>query len=245
MGLARQLLGEGPQDARPGLDEDDPGRLGIEPAKVAGQRPPGDLRQRARQLDAGRAAADHDERGPGPLGLGGGLELGRLEGAQDAPADVQRVAHGLQSGGVGRPLVVSKVGVGHPGRDDEVVVVEVSVLEEDALLLHLDALDGPHEDRDVALAPEQLADWRGDIRGGERRGRHLVEQGLEQVMVALVDQRDADPRDVQLTGRGQATEAATQDDDVGLLFPQHVARTSLVDDRRTRRFREAEECNEG
>ena len=185
--MLRQLLGEVHQDARAGLDEDDPGRLGIEPAKIAGQRPPGDLRQRAGQLDAGRTAADHHERRPGPLGLGVGLQLGRLEGAQNAPPDVQRVAHCLQSRRVRRPLVVSEIGVRHPGRDDEVVVVEVTVLEQDALLFHLDPLDGAHEDRDVALAPEQLADRRRDVRGGQRRGRHLVEQRLEQVMVALVD----------------------------------------------------------
>jgi len=77
--------------------------------------------------------------------------------------------------------------------------------------------------------------------GGERRGRHLVEQGLEQVMVALVEERDANAGNVQLPGRDQAAEAAAQDDDVGLLFPQHVAQVSLVDDRRIPRFQEAAE----
>ena len=219
--MRESVFGEVCQYARPRLDEDDPRRLGIEAAKVARQRPPRDLRQRARELDARWAAADHHERRPGPLRLGRGLELGRLERTQDPTADVQRVADSLQSGRVRRPFVVAEIGVGHPGRHDEVVVVEVAIFEEDALLLHLDPLDDAHEDRDVALPPEQLADRRRDIGRGERRGRHLIKQGLEQVMVALVDQRDSDARRVQFPGRGQPPEAAPQDDDVSLMFPQH------------------------
>jgi len=60
-------------------------------------------------------------------------------------------------------------------------------------------------------------------------------------MVALVEERDANAGNVQLPGRDQAAEAAAQDDDVGLLFPQHVAQVSLVDDRRIPRFQEAAE----
>jgi len=46
------------------------------------QRAPGDSRPARPQLHAGRAAADHDECGPGRAGLGTCLQLGGLESCE-------------------------------------------------------------------------------------------------------------------------------------------------------------------
>src|SRR5712672_1129441 len=63
-----------------------------------------------------------------------------------------------------------------------------------------------------------MPDRPGDLRGREHRRADLVEQRLEQVMVALVDDGDAQPRPgcgagEPLTER-QTAEACADDDDV-------------------------------
>ena len=51
-----------------------------------------------------------------------------------------------------------------------------------------------HEHGDVALLAQDVAQRRGDGRRRQAGGGHLVEQRLEQVMVAAIDQRDLDRR---------------------------------------------------
>jgi hypothetical protein len=57
------------------------------------------------------------------------------------------------------------------------------------------------------------SDRGGDVARGECRGRDLVQQRLEQVVVVLVDQRDVDRRAVQRPRSAQSPEAAADDDD--------------------------------
>ena len=72
-------------------------------------------------------------------------------------------------------------------------------------------------DVDVGVVAEELAQRERDVAGGQLRGRDLVEQRLELVVVVAVDQRDADvvlarqPPDA-----ADAGEAAADDDDVQL-----------------------------
>ena len=61
-----------------------------------------------------------------------------------------------------------------------------------------------------------------DIGGGERRGGHLVQQRLEEVVVFAVDQRNAHGVGRERAGGVQAPEAAADDDDVGRLGPAAV-----------------------
>ena len=123
-----------------------------------------------------------------------------------------------------------------PVASDQVVVVDVAALDEHALLLDLDALDRTHEDGGVALPPEELAYRRRDVRRRQRRRRDLVEQRLEQVMVALVDEGDANAGDVQPPRRGQPGEPRPENDDVRLFLPEHHRASSVGDDRRRARF---------
>ena len=184
LGLARQLLGEGRQDARAGLDQDDPGRLRIEAAKVARQRAPGDLGQRARQLHAGGAAADHDECGPGAPRLGGV--------SSSAASNARRIRRRTSSAS---PIVLSpgawaaqwscpKYADVTPVARIEVVVDQMAALEQDPPFLDLDALHARHEHGAVLLPPEQLADWRRNVGCRQRRGRDLIQERLEQMMIA-------------------------------------------------------------
>ena len=63
--------------------------VGVDRAEIALERVVRDLAERAGQLDAGRAAADDDERHPGAPPLGVGLALGGLEGDQDPAPDLE------------------------------------------------------------------------------------------------------------------------------------------------------------
>jgi hypothetical protein len=100
------------------------------------------------------------------------------------------------------------------GRDDEVVVRDLALVEHHGATRDVDVLHVRHPHLDVPLIAEHVPDRRRDVGGRERRGRDLVEQRLEQVMIATVDQRDANRRTPQCAGAAQPGEAAAQNDDV-------------------------------
>ena len=174
----------------------------------------GDLAERAGELDPGRAAADEHERHPRPTAVGIGFALGRLEGDQDPPPDLEGVLHRLQPGRDGRPLRVVEIGVVGAGRDHERVVGDRSAVgHQDLALVGVQADGLAEDDRRVALLAQDRAQRLGDIARRQRAGRDLVEQRLEQVEIAPVDQREADLRiDAQAPRRIQAGEPATDDD---------------------------------
>ena len=68
-----------------------------------------------------------------------------------------------------------------------------------------------------------MAQRRGDVGRGQARGRDLVQQRLEQVMVAAVDQGDAQRRRSQRARRPQAAEAAADDHEVRAGIRQRFA----------------------
>ena len=227
LALADSASGKDERIRGPASMRRDARRTRIEVAEVARERTPRDLGERARHLDArGTAAHDDERRLRAPL-LGRGLELCRLEGAQDAPSDVQRLADRLEPGRVRGPLVVPEVGVGHPRRQDQVVVVDVPTSDQHPLLFHLDALHARHEHRRVRLAPEQLANGCRDVGRGERRRRDLVQQRLEEMVIAAVDDRDAYAGAIEGARRRETAEASPQDHDVG-LFLSSAPGTSLA-----------------
>ena len=56
------------------------------------------------------------------------------------------------------------------------------------------AIDGGEQCRDIPALAQKMADWPSDLRRRKRGGRDLIEQRLEQVMIATVDNGDADRR---------------------------------------------------
>ena len=122
LGRLRELLRERRQHPVQPLDQVDPGVAGVDRLELVGQRLPGDLGQRAGQLDAGRPGADHDE-GQQRLALGRvSRALGGLEGVEDAAPDLQRVLDRLHARREGREVIAAEVVVAGPGGDDQVVV---------------------------------------------------------------------------------------------------------------------------
>ena len=91
--LLRELLAERGDHSIAGVEQDDPGSGGVDPPEGALHRARGDC-ELAGDLHAGGTPADDDERQPfGPLGRIVGA-FGLLEGAIEAPAQVERRLRG-------------------------------------------------------------------------------------------------------------------------------------------------------
>ncbi len=79
----------------------------------------------------------------------------------------------------------------------------------------IDPLHDSEQHLQVGLPAENRPDGRGDVPRREARRGDLVEQGLEEVIVVAVDERDPD-RGAGERARGvEAAEAAPDDDNVG------------------------------
>ena len=118
------------------------------------------------------------------------LALGAFEGQQQAAADLGGVLDGLQAGRDGFPLVVAEIVVGGAGGDDQRVVGHFAVAQDDLAVGGVEIDDFAEQDFGVAIVLEHDPQGRGDFAGREPAGRHLVEQRLEEVEVAAVDQGD-------------------------------------------------------
>ena len=175
----------------------------------------GDLGERAGEFDAGRPGADDREGQPGRARLGIVLGFGAFECGEDAAADVERIVERLQSRRVRGPVVVAEIRVGGAGREQQGVVVEgAAVGEAQALVVGLDLRDLAQQHGDVLLPAQDVAQRRGDVRRGKTGGGDLVEQRLEQMMVAAIDQRDPHRRPFQRARGPQAAEPAADDHDM-------------------------------
>jgi hypothetical protein len=64
------------------------------------------------------------------------------------------------------------------------------------------------------LPTEDPADGRRYITRRQARGRDLVEQRLEQVIVVTIDDRDGEPRSRQLLGRRKPAETCPDNHDM-------------------------------
>ncbi len=189
-----------------GVDQDDPPGRAVEAEAVVADGHVEQLGQGAGHLDAGGAAA-HDDEGEAPRG-----RRPRRGGRRRPPAGAGcgRAADGRRSAcragscaprprGSRRtwpwrrwPRSASRRGAGPPSARSDLAAVPV------------DAGDRGHPERDVVGLPEDDPDRVGHVAGLEAGGGHLVEQGLEGVEVALVDDGHLDRLADQGAGRGQA-----------------------------------------
>jgi hypothetical protein len=100
------------------------------------------------------------------------------------------------------------------GEHQRIVGEEGAVLQEDAPRLGIDADDRGQKRRDLRAAAQQMADRSRDLRWRERGGRHLIEERLEQMMVAPVDDSDADRLPSETVNRFQTAEAGSHHDNM-------------------------------
>ena len=100
------------------------------------------------------------------------------------------------------------------GRGDGVIVGKLAVGRADEARGDVDRLHFLGHDLDVFVFGENGADWRGNVGRRERGGGDLVEEGLEEVVVSLVDDRDPNGQLRQSAYCVQPAETSPDDDDV-------------------------------
>ena len=214
-----RLLLQGGREARQhrgaGLQQQHARALGVNGAKVPAQSAVQELGQSARELDAGGAAADHDEREQLLLAPRIRLSLGTLQGHEQAPAEVERILQRLEPGCKGGPLVMPEVGGLCAGRNDQVVVGQLgSIVERQQALGEIDAFDFGHHHGGVLLFPEHGADRVGNLVRPEASRGHLVQKRLEQVVIPAIDDGDPRGRVAQPSRREQSGKACAYHHDV-------------------------------
>ena len=151
------------------------------------------------QLDAGRARRRRRRTSASAPPLARRpLALGALERQQDAPPDLERVLERLEAGREARPTRRGRSSRrARAGRHDQRSRRRASPSRQhDAPRGDVDARRRrPAARARCCLAARRIAGWaRAMSRAEQRRGRDLVEQRLEEVVVAAVDQRDAHRR---------------------------------------------------
>lgn len=181
-----------------------------------------DLGQGAGQFDAGGTTADDGETQPRRLLRRVRFGLGAFERQQQLAAQRDGIVQRLQAGRIIGPLIVAEVGVGGAGGQQQAVVVQRAAIGHADLPRPL--VDGHHfaeADFHIALVAEDVAQRCGDIRRGQAGGGHLVQQRLEQVMVAAIDQGDAYALAGQGTGGPETGKTAADNDQVGNALATH------------------------
>ena len=171
------------------------------------------LRQGTGEFDAGRAAADNRESQPRLATLRIRLQFGAFKCGQDLRANGQRVIQGLQAARMFGPIIVTKVGMGRAGGDDEIVVLKGLLAQVHALRREIDRLHLAHQHRSIRLATQDMSQRRRNRGCRQSRRSHLVQQRLKQVVVAAVDQRDVHVRRTQRPNGPQSAEATAHDYD--------------------------------
>ena len=84
------------------------------------------------------------------------------------------------------PLVMTEIGVPRAGRDDQIVVGNAPLPDQHIARLGINGGHAAEQDGGVALAPQDAADRLRDVRRREARRRDLIEQRLEQMVVAPI-----------------------------------------------------------
>src|ERR1019366_1183823 len=144
-------------------------------------------------------------RGPGRL----------LEDVQHTCPERQRLAQVLEPVGAAGEGLIAEVAGGTPGGEHKVVVAEISGGGADDPLLEVDAGDRGEPEVAVGDAAEDGPHRVRDVGGVEERRRHLVEEGLEEVVVVAVDQGHVDVDVTKPLHGGQPAEAGAHHHHVG------------------------------
>ena len=180
------------------------------------------LGHRAGHLHPGGACAHH-RKGQPRLALDRvGLALGLLESSQHATANGERITQGLQAWRVLGPVVAPEIAVRGASRQDQVIEVNVlATIQHHTVRCGVNRRDLTHQHGQVALRnllAQDVADRaRNRWRGQPRRG-HLVQQGLEQMVVGAVNHHDFDVSLCQSLGGLQPTKTTADDHDTRLTL---------------------------
>ena len=112
---------------------------------------------------------------------------GRCKGTADATAQFCRVLNVLETGGEWRPFIMAEIGVGRAGGEHEIIEGDWTLAGAQDLTFAIDAFDTGHQHGEVVLSRQHVAYRPCNVRGRQDRGRDLIQQRLETVIIVLVD----------------------------------------------------------
>lgn len=113
------------------------------------------------------------------------------------------------------PVVVAEVGMGRTACEQQHVEVErAAIVQFYAIRIGVDADHRRHPHFDIALRAQDVPQWRRDVRRRQAGGRDLIQQWLEQMMVAAIHQGDPHHGRSKSAHGPQAGETATDYHDV-------------------------------
>ncbi len=196
--FGRQSRIESRKDSVGRFDEDHLGLPRIDVPKIAAQCLVREFTQHAGQFDAGRPATDDYQREPrlndGGIGigvvLGIGFALRAFEGGENAAAYLCGIFDGFQSWREWFPLVVAEVLVLYAGGQDKRIVPDFAITQMYFAGRRIDVQNFAQQNFRIGLPLEERAKRSGDVGGGQAAGGHLIQEGLKQVKIAAVDERD-------------------------------------------------------
>lgn len=111
--------------------------------------------------------------------------------------------------------IAPEVVVLHACGDDQVVVGDdVSAFQQHVALIHVDRIDMGGQDTRPPMSLHDSSQGGGYIAGRQAPCGHLVQQGLKQMEIALVDQRDSYVGFAQDLGRVESAKTPTDDHDM-------------------------------
>ena len=101
------------------------------------------------------------------------------------------------------------------GGQDEIVVGDRAVARLQAMRVQIDPRDLHQAKIEILLAAEDRARRLRDLLGLEARGRDLIQEGLEQVVIVAIDEHDVHRSASQRAGDAQTSESGTNHNDGG------------------------------
>ena len=188
LGRRREARMHGPQDPVARIHEHDAAVGRIHLAEVAAEALLGEIAERAGQLAARGAAADHHHRLQEAAALTVRRLLGLLDRRQQAAADLIGVLEDLHRRRLGAPVLMAEVTAARSGGQDQVVVAIAPVVEHQLAVGGIEIDDLAQQHLHIGGLLQQPPQRRGHVRLRHQPGGDLIEQRLKQIEVALVDQ---------------------------------------------------------
>ena len=172
----------------------------------------GQIADGAGQFHACRSASDDDKSHPRTAAVLVDSTFRRLESQEDPAANLGRVLDRLKTRRKRLPLVVAKVVMPCAGGNNQGVVRLFTVAENHAAAFDVDIGRFGQEHANIGLPLENRPQRYGNVRRRESSRRHLVEQRLEQMKVAAIEQSHIDGHSLQPTRAIQSAKPAANDD---------------------------------
>ncbi len=214
LGFGGKIFGIGRKDTRAAFEEQDLCFLRSNAAEIVLESLMRDFCESAGEFQASGAGTDNDEGEPGAcfsLRLGA---LGTFERIKKLVAHGGRFFDALEAGSIFAPVVVAVIrGLRTGGDEERIVGKDAAVGEGDHSGDGVEIDCFAEEHLDIFLAAEHRAEWGGDLGGGERSGGDLIEQRLEEMEVAAVEQGDLDAGIFEALRGDKASEASTKNQD--------------------------------